>query len=156
MVTGRRPFEHANPDAAVIQKVLSGNRPDRPIVGFSDPLWALLTQMWVEEWESLPPARPNITVVLEQLQDEAKAWSPTNGLPVSETPVEERLSRMSTSSEPSRALQVPLKILTQVNRQKWITLFPYSRVRAALGDSRIWNVIKPRNVQISSMRFGIP
>jgi hypothetical protein len=59
-----------------MQKILGGSRPDRPTTGFSNPLWALLTQMWLEEYESSPPTRPNITVVLKQLEDEAKTWNP--------------------------------------------------------------------------------
>ena len=76
MATGRRPFEHVDRDAAVIQKVLTGNRPFRPTVGFSDPLWELLAQTWLEERESSPPIRPEIATILEQLQYEAEIWSP--------------------------------------------------------------------------------
>jgi hypothetical protein len=49
-------------------------------VGFSDPLWTLLIQTWLEEHESSSSTRPNIAVILEQLQDEARAWSPTSRL----------------------------------------------------------------------------
>ena len=75
---GRKPFERTNQDATVVQKVLSGNRPERPTVGFSDLLWSLLVQMWLEEYESSPPARPNIVGILEQLQDEVGTWDPTS------------------------------------------------------------------------------
>ena len=77
---GRRPFEHASPEAAVIQKVLSGNRPEKPTVGFSDLLWALLNKTWLEESEPSPSVRPDITTILEQLEDEAKTWNPTSRL----------------------------------------------------------------------------
>ena len=80
MVTGRRPFEHVERDAAVIQKVLTGNRPDRPTVGFSEPLWALLNKTWLEERESSPPVRPDIADILELLEYEAQTWSPTGRL----------------------------------------------------------------------------
>lgn len=89
MITGRRPFEHANPDAAVIQKILSGKRPDRPTVGFSDALWTLLTQTWLEEPESSdsPPRRPDITNIIEVLQDETENWNPTSRpLPIERKP----------------------------------------------------------------------
>ena len=78
MVTGRQHFERTNQEATVVQKVLSGNRPERPTVGFSDLLWALLVQMWLEEYESSPPARQNTVGILEQLQDEAGTWDPTS------------------------------------------------------------------------------
>jgi len=80
VVTGHQPFKHTNRDAVVIQEVLRGNRPERPTVGFSDMLWALLVQMWLEEYESSPPVRPNITSILRQLEGESKTWSPTSGL----------------------------------------------------------------------------
>ena len=92
VITGRRPFEHTNPDAAVIQKVLNKHRPERPPVGFSESLWKLLIQMWLEEYESLPPTRPNITVILEQLQDEAENWNPKNRLLAPPIPMERKTS----------------------------------------------------------------
>ena len=76
-MTGRRPFDHVERDAAVIQKVLTGNRPDRPTVGFSEPLWALLNKTWLEERESSPPVRPDIANILRLLEYEAQTWSPT-------------------------------------------------------------------------------
>lgn len=79
-MTRRRPFEHINPESAVIQEVLSGNRPCRPALWLSSRLWTLMTKMWLEEYKSSPPARPNVSVVLKQLQDEAKYWSLAGGL----------------------------------------------------------------------------
>ena len=99
MVTGRRPFERTNQEATVVQKVLSGNRPERPTVGFSDPLWALLAQMWLEEYESPPPARPNIVGILKQLQDEAGAWDPTSRPLALQTPMEQTANRMSSTPQ---------------------------------------------------------
>ena len=80
VITGRRPFEYTNPDGAVIQKVLGGVRPDRPSVGFSDALWAMLAKTWLEEFEApgSPPARPNIADILELLQEEVDNWSQTS------------------------------------------------------------------------------
>ena len=98
MVTGRRPFEYVDLDAAVIQKVLLGHRPDRPTVGFSDPLWTLLVQMWLEEHEHLPPARPNIADVLERLQDEEKTWTPTSRPLAPPIPMGAEASSMSPHS----------------------------------------------------------
>lgn len=95
VITGRRPFEHANPDAAVIQKILSGVRPDRPTVGFSDALWALLTQTWLEEPESSdsPSCRPNISNIIGVLQDGTEHWNPTSR-PI---PIEQKPSAASSS-----------------------------------------------------------
>ena len=98
VVTGRRPFEHTNPEPAVIREVLSGNRPDRPTVGFSDPLWVLLTKTWLEEHESTPPTRPSITEILRQLQDDVNTWSPTSRRPASPAPIERQASCMSSTS----------------------------------------------------------
>ena len=96
VVTGRRPFERIKPDAAVIQKVLSGYRPDRPTVGFSDPLWALLIQTWLEEYEFSPPARPSITDILGRLQDEGKVRGPERLL-APPMQLEQKESRMSST-----------------------------------------------------------
>ena len=79
-MTGRKPFEHASPDAAVIQKVLGGTRPDRPAIGFSDALWALLGQTWLEVSESSDsePVRPDIADIIKQLRGEVGNWSPAD------------------------------------------------------------------------------
>ena len=97
MVTSRNPFEHTKGDDLVVRKVLNGDRPDRPPVGFSDALWALLTQSWVEVPESSDPqsARPSIANVLERLQDEEKSWSSAGERPLPPVPVEREASRMS-------------------------------------------------------------
>lgn len=85
VITGRRPFERTNKDDVVVEKVIRGARPDRPTVGFSDNLWTLLTQTWLEEFESAdsPSARPNIANILEKLQVEEKDWSLTSTQPTS-------------------------------------------------------------------------
>lgn len=87
---------HTNPDNTVVQKVLSGIRPDRPSVGFSDALWTLLTQTWQEEFESSDPqsTRPNVTNILERLQDEEKNWSPANKQLVSAVSAEREVDSM--------------------------------------------------------------
>ena len=47
-------------------------------MGFSDALWALLIQTWLEEFESsdLQSARPNLPTILKKLREESKNWSP--------------------------------------------------------------------------------
>ena len=79
-MAGRKPFKHVDRDADVIQKVLSGIRPDRPAMGFSDALWALLDQTWLEVSESSDsqPVRPNIANIIKQLQGEIETWSPAD------------------------------------------------------------------------------
>ena len=105
-MTGRKPFEYISPDAAVIQKVLGGTRPDRPVVGFSDALWTLLTQTWFEEFEySEPSIRPDTTKIIQQLQDDAENWNPTSNLLSPPTPIVRKTSCMSSApSEPTHAV----------------------------------------------------
>ena len=90
---------HASPNAAVIQKVLSGIRPDRPAIGFSDALWALLGQAWLEEPESSgsQAVRPDIVDIIKQLQDEVGTWSPTSILLPQTIPTGPKESRGSSS-----------------------------------------------------------
>ena len=78
MITGKEPFEHIYTEFQVIQLVLDGTRPDLPDEGFSDALWTLLIQTWLEESEpsDLQSARPGILEILERLQEEAKEWRP--------------------------------------------------------------------------------
>ena len=61
-------------------------------MGFSDALWALLIQTWLEELESPDSlsVRPDIINILEQLQDEAKNWSPTSRLLSPTIPMERK------------------------------------------------------------------
>jgi hypothetical protein len=89
VISGRKPFEH-NSDKVVVWKVLHKIRPGRPPVGFSDALWALLTQTWLEEFEitDTPSARPNITNILKLLHDEAKNLSQTSMTPSFPSPME--------------------------------------------------------------------
>jgi len=58
-------------------------QPKRPTVGFSDALWALMIQMWQEEFESFdsPSVRPAITGIIERLRGAEEGW--TLGRPVS-------------------------------------------------------------------------
>jgi serine/threonine protein kinase len=104
VITGQRPFEHAKKDDVVVRKVLTGARPDRPTVGFSNALWKLLTETWLEEFESSdsPSARPNITYILGQLQGEERSWSPTSGRPISPMQIERKLSGMVFLQYPVR------------------------------------------------------
>ena len=65
-------------------------------MGFSDALWTLLTQTWQEEFESSDPqsTRPNITTILERLQDEEKSWSPASRQLVSPVSAEQEVNSM--------------------------------------------------------------
>ena len=100
VATGRKPFDHINADAIVIQKVLGGTRPDRPTAGFSDALWALLIQTWSEVFESSESQslRPDITDIIEQLQEEVRTWSPTSILLSQTITTEPKESRGSSVS----------------------------------------------------------
>ena len=64
--------------------------------------------MWLEEYESSPPARPNIVGILEQLQDEAGTWDPTSRPLALQTPMEQTANRMSFHSpEPGLCAACP-------------------------------------------------
>jgi hypothetical protein len=69
-------------------------------MGFSDELWVLLDQTWLEEFESndVPSARPNTTSILERLQDEADNWNMTSRRPALPAPMERQISGMSYTS----------------------------------------------------------
>ena len=49
-------------------------------MGLSGRLWALVTRMWLEEYKSSPPTRPNVASVSKHLQGEAEYWDLTIGL----------------------------------------------------------------------------
>ena len=123
-MTGRRPFEHTHQEPGVIQKVLAGSRPEKPTVGFSDPLWTLLNETWLEEHESSSSVRPDITTILEQLQDEAKTWSPTNRVPAPPIPMERKTSGMPPS-EPGYVSYPKITVASSVDPYK----FPYQLVQ---------------------------
>ena len=78
-------------------KVLTGVRPNRPHSGFTDPLWELLTTMWLVERApkrpqtskfsgfitrlvergSQPPKRPQTSTILDLLGKEVENWGKT-------------------------------------------------------------------------------
>ena len=55
-------------------KVLSGDRPNRPVLEFSDALWGLLVSTWVEEDGPESKRWPSATTVLDQLKKDAGHW----------------------------------------------------------------------------------
>ena len=55
--------------------VFNGHRPDRPKVGFSDPLWRLLENSWRDESE-----RPPISLLRTQLEQDGGAWVSAVGM----------------------------------------------------------------------------
>ena len=79
---------------------MSGIRPDKPSVGFSDALWAMLAKTWLEEFEASdsPSARPNIADILELLQEEADNWSQTSRPVALPSAIERGPSGMSAAS----------------------------------------------------------
>ena len=61
-------------------------------MGFSDALWALLIQTWLEiESPDSLSVRPDIISILEQLQDEAQNWSLTGGVLSPAIPMERKV-----------------------------------------------------------------
>ncbi|OCH89378.1 kinase-like protein [Obba rivulosa] len=64
--TGLAPFHQFLRDPTVINKIMSGARPQRPsratALGLCDALWSLMVQCWSERWQD----RPTIATVLDQ------------------------------------------------------------------------------------------
>ena len=73
VTTGSPPFSSIENAAAVVYKVIRGNRPSRPSSGFSD-LWGLLQATWLEENASQPPKRPRNLTIIDQLNNDAYQW----------------------------------------------------------------------------------
>lgn len=55
-------------------KVLKGGQPNRPPLGFTDPLWELLVETWLAEQGSQPPKRPQTSTIRDRLNEEVKNW----------------------------------------------------------------------------------
>ena len=55
-------------------KVLKGDRPGRPLSGFSDPLWELLVATWVVEDGPESRRRPPAPTVLDRVKSEVDRW----------------------------------------------------------------------------------
>jgi hypothetical protein len=66
--TSKTPFFHIRNDIAVLNKVLNGERPPKPVdcesVGFSDTLWEVVERGWAAEPE-LRALLPEFLKVLE-------------------------------------------------------------------------------------------
>ena len=58
-------------------RVMNGGRPDRPPSGFTDPLWNLLAETWLEEQLNQPQKRPPVSAILERLKDDVDHWERT-------------------------------------------------------------------------------
>ena len=75
ILSGRLPF-HYYKDITVMQKILDGDRPERPTgperVWFTDDLWEMLGLCWSPR----PNDRPAIEVVLERLDHGLMTWEP--------------------------------------------------------------------------------
>jgi len=74
VLTGCRPFNDVPRNMTVIFKVMKGDRPDRPPLGFSDTLWKLLTKTWVEQRVKGPRRRPAASTVLNRLKQDVDHW----------------------------------------------------------------------------------
>jgi len=83
VLTGRCPFHHLVPYAAVVA-VQRGERPRKPVnaksLGFSDRLWRLVVQCWDES----PSVRPTAKDLLRCLQDISPTWVPPLQYPIPE------------------------------------------------------------------------
>jgi len=58
----------------VIYKVIEGNRPERPSLGFSDTLWELLVRTWDAEDGPKSQKRPSVSIVRDRLREDVSEW----------------------------------------------------------------------------------
>ncbi|KAJ6459900.1 kinase-like domain-containing protein, partial [Mycena sanguinolenta] len=72
--TGRSPFFDV-PEASVVLKVMSGERPARPPTSMSDDLWALVTAAWAQNFSD----RPDINMIIGRMRTNARLVLPTHG-----------------------------------------------------------------------------
>ena len=80
MLTGKRPFNEVKREATVILKVTTGEKPSRPVSGFSDALWDLLFKVWDPEYGPDPPRQPPARTILDQMKEDADDWDAGTGL----------------------------------------------------------------------------
>ncbi|KAI0783265.1 kinase-like domain-containing protein [Abortiporus biennis] len=66
--TGKHPFPETRLDSQVIARVLQGDRPEKPTIGFTiDPdLWDIITHCWTES----PEERPDVAFLAKAIQEE--------------------------------------------------------------------------------------
>jgi len=80
--TRKMPFPNVRSEGNVICRILSGERPQRPMeatsLGLSDTVWSIMEQCWRAD----PPARPSMTDVIAQLEDEWCFPSSPDGSPL--------------------------------------------------------------------------
>ena len=74
VLTGCRPFNESPRNMTVIFKVMKGDRPNRPPLGFSDGLWKMLKKTWVEQRVKGPRRRPAASAVLDRLKQDVDHW----------------------------------------------------------------------------------
>ena len=74
VLTGRPPFENYPSIYTVILKVVTGSRPKKPPSLFSDVLWKLLKESWVEEYARRSRRRPPVSTILDCLRESADHW----------------------------------------------------------------------------------
>ena len=56
---------------------MDGRRPERPPLGFTDPLWDVLTETWLEERVDQPQKRPLVSTILDRLKEDVGHWERT-------------------------------------------------------------------------------
>ncbi|KAH9930840.1 kinase-like domain-containing protein [Fomitopsis serialis] len=78
--TRKIPFPNVRSDGSVIRRIINGERPQRPMeatsLGLSDTVWSIMEQCWRAD----PSARPSMTDVIAQLEDEWCLQSPSDGI----------------------------------------------------------------------------
>ena len=74
VLTGKRPYDNLKTEPSVMLNVITGEKPDRPLWGFSDGLWELLLKAWDPEYGSEPPKRPSVETISKQMKEDAEDW----------------------------------------------------------------------------------
>ena len=74
VLTGCHPFNDTAKYVTVMLKVMKGDRPERPPLGFSDALWESLVTTWVVEDGPGSNRRPSASVVLDWLKKDVDNW----------------------------------------------------------------------------------
>ena len=128
VLSGRPPFFRCD-KAAVVRKVLRGERPRRPRgtkgAWFTADLWEMLGRCW----KSLPDERPSLDVVLQCLQDAERPSRPFEMAEGVTTDADDQSDTASTCS--SGFLLFGLGSQAHLNLPPWY----YRSVRLAPGGS---------------------
>ena len=76
LLSGHTPFSSCTDVLLLVEKILDGERPGKPLTAqgawFTDDLWEMLNQCWAMQSKG----RPSIDAVLGRLEEISKTWKP--------------------------------------------------------------------------------